>query len=134
MLVNGLGGGKRQMCIRKRFWQFPWVGNAVVAKATDDAVVYKGHFAVSYLVGVEHIFTHSVGSDTKVEHHWFVTKLTDELVLLIERVKGGGLVVRTEFVAVNVADTCSVVVIIPTILEGFLGEHRGFVKDCNTHN
>jgi len=27
-----------------------------------------------------------------------------------------------------------VVVIIPTILEGFLGEHRGFVKDCNTHN
>ena len=56
--------------VPKQFCKFPCVADAVVTKATDDAVVNKGHLAVGYFVGVEHILTHSVGGYAKVEHHW----------------------------------------------------------------
>jgi hypothetical protein len=57
-----------------------------------------------------------------MEHQGVFCVVPDELILLIEGLKRSSFVVGANGVAVHIANARSVVVVVPTILEGFLGK------------
>jgi hypothetical protein len=57
-----------------------------------------------------------------MEHQGVFGVVPNELILLVEGLKRSPLVVGTNGVAVHIADTCPVVVVVPTILEGLFGK------------
>jgi hypothetical protein len=84
---------------------------------------------------VEHILALAVSCDAEVNQDWGVGDFTYELVLLKEVIEVVALVVGHHLAVVDVGDACSVVVVVPSILELFPGEKRvRLIYDCDTHN